>query len=279
MKKLSALFFALMTVICLNAQTTQYIHTNGRYIFGPCGDTLLLRGIDYAPYNWGGDITSLETGQIAQAGANVVRMVWYQNPTAGVLYNDYAALDSAVSKCVENKMIAIIEIHDYTCDNDTGALDSLSTWWTQNSVFNILQKYKQSVIVNYANEALDYYWDTLSPATELANYETTYKNIITRLRNVSGFNFPIMIDAPDCGSNTNAFVDSNVANDLTLYDPQHNLIFSAHAYWYAFASNIPANMDSDVDAVILQNVPLVLAEVASFQADATPCEYALNYQP
>lgn len=283
MKRLTIILFALLATIYLSAQTTQYIYTNGRYIFGPCGDTLLLRGIDYAPYDWGYDITSLETNQVAQAGANVVRMPWYfdnSDASTNDVYKNYKALDSAVSKCVENKMIAIIEIHDYTCSDDTAALLSLNTWWTQDSVFtDVLLKHKESVIVNYANEALDYLWASVSSTAALATYQRTYKNIITALRNKSGFNFPIMIDAPDCGTNSDAFITSNVANNLILHDPLHNLIFSAHAYWYAFANNDSATMASDVYAVISQNIPLVLGEVANLQDGSTNCEYTLNYKP
>jgi len=73
-------------LISTTLAATQYIHTSGRYLPGPCGDTLLLRGINYAPYNRGYDINSLEIGQISLTGSNVVRMVWYwNNPTYGLL--------------------------------------------------------------------------------------------------------------------------------------------------------------------------------------------------
>jgi mannan endo-1,4-beta-mannosidase len=260
----------------------QYIHTSGMYLLGPCGDTLLLRGINYAPYHWGYDISSLEIGQIAQTGANVVRMVWYWNnpdPNTNAVYLNYVALDSAISKCLQHKMIAIVEIHDYTCSTDTTGLLNLNTWWIQASVFtNILQKYKESVIVNYANEAL--FFDYASnPTKALATYKHTYQNIITALRNVNGFKFPVMIDAPDCGTNSDAFITSNVANDLIQFDPQHNLIFSAHTYWYSFANNDSAQMAAKINAVLAQNIPLVLGEVSNLQDDVNPCQYVLHYKP
>jgi mannan endo-1,4-beta-mannosidase len=88
-----------------------------------------------------------------------------------------------------------------------------------------------------------------------------------------------MIDAPDCGTNSDAFITSNVANDLIQFDPQHNLIFSAHTYWYGFANNDSAQMAAKINAVLAQNIPLVLGEVANFQDDANPCQYALNDKP
>ncbi len=281
--KISAIIGCILfALVSLEAQTQQYIHINGKYILGPCGDTLLLRGLNYAPYNWGYDINSLETAEVAKTGANAVRMDWYANnpdPNTDAVYKNYVALDSAISKCIHNKMIAVVEIHDYTCSNDTAALLGLNTWWSQNNVFtNILQKYKESVIVNYANEAL-YFDFSGNPTAALATYKNTYKNIITALRNVSGFNFPIMIDAPDCGANSDAFITSNVANDLIQFDPRHNLIFSAHAYWYSFANNDSAQMAAKINAVLAQNIPLVLGEVANLQDDVNPCAYILNYKP
>jgi len=269
----------LLGTIALQAQS-QYIHTNGMYILGPCGDTLLLRGLNYAPYNWGYDINSLQLDQIVQSGANIVRMDWYWNnpdPNA-IVYQNYTALNNAISQCVQNKMIAVLEIHDYTCSTDTVGLFNLHTWWTQSNVFTILQQYKESVIVNYANEAL-YYQFAANPVTALATYKNTYQNIITALRSVSGFNFPIMIDAPDCGTNSDAFITSNVANDLIQADPLHNIIFSAHAYWYAFANNDSAQMAGKINAVLAQNIPFVLGEVSNLQDDVNPCAYVLNYKP
>jgi len=280
MKKILT-FIIVLTAFAANAQTPLNIHSNGRYLFGPNGDTLLLRGINYAPYNWGYDISSLEIDEIAKTGANVVRMPWYANNSdanTDAVYKNYVALDSAISKCVQHKMVAIIEIHDYTCSTDSAGLLNLNTWWTQSSVFNILKKYKESIIVNYANEALYFNWAS-NPTAGLATYKNTYQHIITALRNVSGFNFPVMIDAPDCGSNSDAFITSNLAKDLIQFDPQHNMIFSAHAYWYAFANNDSTQMAAKINAVLAQNIPLVLGEVANLQDDANPCQYNLNYQP
>jgi len=281
MKPIYISVFILLATISSIAQT-HYIHTNGRNILGPCGDSLLLRGLNYAPYNWGWDINSLEVDQIAKTGANVVRLDWYwNNPNSGTdaVYKNYVTLDSAISKCVQNKMIAVIEIHDYTCSTDTTGLLNLNTWWTQANIFtNILQKYRESVIVNYANEAL--YFDFASnPTAALATYKSTYQQIINALRNVNGFNFPIMIDAPDCGTNSDAFITSNLANDLIQFDPSHNLIFSTHTYWYAFANNDSVQMAAKINAVLAQNIPFVLGEVANLQDDVTLCEYVLNYKP
>ena len=277
MKKL---LLSLLTVvsISLQSQTSNFIHTSGKYILGPCNDTLTIKGINYAPYNWGYTLSDLKIDQISQTGANAVRIVWYwSNPGATVYYN-YVALDSAISKCIQHKMIAIVELHDFTCGNNPSSLTNGSGWWTNSSVFPILQKYKQSVIVNIANEALQASW-TSNPTTALATYKSTYQNIITNFRNVTGFDFPLMIDAPDCGQNSDAFITSNTASDLITFDPKHNVIFSTHAYWYGYANNDSLQMATKINSVTAQNIPLVLGEIANQQDDASMCQYNLNYKP
>ena len=69
-------FFFLLFPICVNAQPNEFIHTSGQYILGPCNDTLKLKGVNYAPYNWGYTLADLKIDQIALTGSNVVRLVW-----------------------------------------------------------------------------------------------------------------------------------------------------------------------------------------------------------
>lgn len=261
----------------INAQSQNYIHTSGKYIIGPCNDTLALRGVNYAPYNWGYTLSDFKMDQVAMSGANAVRIPWYQS-TAAPVHGNYVALDSAISKCIQQDMIPIIEIHDFTCGNNSTTLIAGAAWWTGSNVLPILQKYKHSLIVNIANEALQVNW-TGNPTTALASYKSTYETIITNLRNTAGFDFPLMIDAPDCGTNSDAFITSGTAAALIAHDPKHNLIFSAHTYWYAYAGNDSTQMATKLNAVLAANVPFVIGEVANQQDDATMCQYTLNYKP
>ncbi len=260
-----------------SAQVDTVIYTSGRYILGPCHDTLLLRGVNYAIYNWGYSINQNKLAEIAQSGANAVRLVWYATG-GGPEYSNFTALDSALSKCVQHKLIAILELHDQTCANSTASLTALTTWWTQTPVLTILNKYKHSIIINYANEALYVNWDN-NPNAALTSYKNTYQTIIQTLRNAPGFHFPIMIDAPDCGQHSDAFINSNTANDLIAADPDHNIIFSAHAYWFGYAANDSAQMAAKINAVIAANIPFVIGELANFQDDQVACQYTLNYIP
>jgi mannan endo-1,4-beta-mannosidase len=262
----------------IHAQSQNYIHTSGKYILGPCNDTLALKGVNYAPYNWGYTLSDLKMDQVAQSGANAVRIPWYQNNPGAAVYANYVALDSAISKCIQQDMIPILELHDFTCGNNSTNLIAGAAWWTNSGVLPVLQKYKHSLIVNIANEALQVNWAS-NPTAALASYRTTYETIITNLRNTPGFDFPLMIDAPDCGTNSDAFITSGTAAALITHDPKHNIIFSAHAYWYAYAGNDSLQMANKLNAVLATNIPFVIGEIANLQDDATMCQYTLNYKP
>jgi len=276
---MKTVLLSLFSLSCLfvNAQN-EFIHTSGKYILGPCQDTILLRGVNYSPYNWGYTLSDIKFDEIAKSGANSVRIPWYYDNPNAAIYADFVALDSAISRCVQHKMIAILELHDYTCGADTLALSLGSNWWKSTSVLPILMKYKHSIIVNIANEALQVNWQNNKVAA-LANYKSVYQNIIKSLRAVNGFDFPIMIDAPDCGQSSDVFVNNNTGLDLINADPKRNLIFSAHAYWYGYAGNDSAQMATKINNVVAANIPFVLGEIANEQDDATPCAYTLNYKP
>ena len=261
-----------LSLICYaNTGFAQTIHTSGSTIIGVCGDTITLRGIDYAPFDWGYDSTQLYLNQIAKTGANVVRMPWYD--TSSAPYYTYPLLDTAINHCIQNKMIPVIVLMDITCDNDYHALLTLAQWYTTPQVTQIINKYKSSLIIDIANEAGYVTWDN-DPTTALQTYKNTYDSITHLLRNAN-ITIPIMIDAPDCGTNINVF--DSVATNIVSSDPLHNVLFSAHAYWYAYANNDSATMLGILQNAKSANYPLMLGEIANYQDGNTACEYALNY--
>jgi mannan endo-1,4-beta-mannosidase len=261
----------------LFAQLGETISISGKHILGPCGDTLILRGVNYAPYNWGWSPTQLNINQIGLSGANAVRLVWYKNPTGATpisTYGNLTNLDSALSKCVQQNMIPILTLHDQTCQNSPSALVTLATWYTQPSVVALINKYKHSLIINIANEALYVNW-TGNPTSAQTSFTNTYTTIVNNLRS-AGIVVPLMIDGPDCGTNLNVL--TNIGNTLQNNDPLHRLIFSAHAYWYSYANNDSLQMLSLINNAVNANIPFLFGEIANSQDDATMCQYSLNYQ-
>lgn len=271
-----ALSFSILLPV--HAQVGQTIYVDGSHIMGPCSDTLWLKGVNYAPYNWGYLPMELRIDEVAQTGANCIRLPWYYQgvgATPSTTYGDLVNLDSALSKCIANDIIPIVELHDLTCQNDSAALLALGSWFAQPAVVTLIDKYKHSIIINVANEALYVNW-TGNPALAQTRFLNTYTSIVNTIRNAD-VTVPIMIDGPDCG--TNLDVLANVGPTLQLNDPVNNLIFSAHAYWYAFAGNDSTQMHNKINNAISAGIPFVFGEIANLQDDVTACQYTLNYAP
>ncbi len=270
-------FLSLILIATLNfvsnAQTGATIKVSGKYILGPCGDTLTLKGVNYAPYNWGNNSADLKMDQIALSNANSVRIVWYKNPSPA-LYGNLVYLDSALSKCVQKKMIPIVVLHDQTCQNSTSALIALSSWFTQPSMLTLINKYKHSLILNIANEALYVAWSS-NTVTAQAAFTNTYTAIVNNLR-TAGITVPLMIDGPECG--TNLDVLANIGTTLQNNDPQKNLIFSAHAYWYSYANNDSTQMVAKINYALSKNIPFIFGEIANLQDDTVNCAFTLKYK-
>ena len=271
------LFLLFIFCYCFSALAQNHIQVQGKYITGPCGDTLLLRGINYAPYNWGWSPNQMRVKELAKTKANCVRLVWYKTGEPGTpasTYSNLTLLDSALSQCIKNGLIPIVVLHDQTCQNSPTALINLATWFVQPAVIQIINRYQKNLILNIANEALHVNW-TGNPTLARMTFQNTYTTIVNNLRD-AGIEVPLMIDGPECG--TNLDVLAAVGPLLVAADPVHNIILSAHAYWYSYANNDSSQMETKINNALLSNMAFVFGEIANLQDDASICQYSLNYK-
>ncbi len=272
-ERLLILYLVLNTV---SALSVNHFYTVGSKLYDPCAVEFNMRGVNYAPYNWGYAQNELLLNEIAQTGANTVRMSWYANNPDTQTHSVYTAakLAAALDACTVEGMLPIIELHDQTCQNNPQALISLADFYLQSDVKNVLMARQDRLIINIANESLFVLWaDNQTSAQN--TFKSTYNTIIAKLRN-AGYTCPLLIDAPDCG--TNSDVLAAVGQEIINADGQHNVIFSIHTYWYSFANNNPATMVQKLQVVVNSGIPFVLGEVADQQDDAQPCQYTLPYE-
>ena len=69
--KIQIYFFQVFALLFfLEGFAQNHIQVQGKNIIGPCGDTILLRGINYAPYNWGWSPDQLGISQLVKIKAN-----------------------------------------------------------------------------------------------------------------------------------------------------------------------------------------------------------------
>jgi predicted esterase len=256
------------------------IYTQGRYIHGSCNNVFVPKGVNYSladdwefPDNINGDPTHVNdelSAEIIKAKPNTVRIQWYANRASGWKPYSIADLDVVISRFKSAGIVSVIELHDVTCSNDYAKFNSvILPWWKQQAVLDLLEKHKGFVIANVANEFGNVQW-TSDAVVAYNVWLSHYMNAITELR-TAGVAVPLMIDAPDCGQNLDAALQAG--NALRQHDPQHNVIMSAHAYWYQADA---AEMNNRVQRMASATFPILLGEVANKQDDGSPCTYDIT---
>ncbi len=274
----TALSCAAEPEVPTHAQGT--IHTQGNQIMSPCNEVFIPRGVNYSladdwefPSNMNGDPTGVNnelSAEIIKARPNTVRIEWFANRQSSFQPYSVADLDMVVSRFKNAGIVSIIDLHDVTCSNNYTTFNSvILPWWKQQSVLNLLNKHKGYVIANIANEFGYVNW----AGNVQAGYDiwlAHYKSVITELR-AAGIQVPFMIDAPDCGQSLNFALQAGPA--LKQQDPLHNIIMSAHAYWY---SDDAAAMETKAQQIAAADFPVVLGEIANIQDATGPCSNAID---
>lgn len=270
------------------------IHVSGRNLIRSTGEEIILRGINYPTIDAGRIDNIAEVRQhideAAKTGANAIRFMWYTN---GVHFWDGAAgapgtvdgwvADGSLKKMLEyahqKGMVAILELHDpnlynnqgnlveerITCSNNYNYFNTkVASWWKSANVQALIAATQAYLIINLANE-FGFVRFTNNP-NALQTYKTNYLQLIAQLRAL-GVKVPIMIDAPDCGTSSSELL--SIAEEMQNSDPAHNLIFSAHAYWYEYAPTQSA-IKQKLEEASSKNVCFIIGEVANTQ-DVNGC--------
>lgn len=248
------IFIATLFLNTLLVYSQQTLKTKGRHITTPCGDTLLLRGVN--KMNIWTDITGETMNEIAQSGANSVRIVWAGTGKgrSGSMKGTAEQLDQVITNCIKEGMIPIPECHDATGDK-WDVIFEVIDYWVRPDIVQILKKHEAYSILNIANEAGVKVPDSL--------WFDTYKNAITKIR-ATGLKLPLMIDGDEWGQNTEKFF--KFGQQLIDLDPEHNIIFSFHPWWpssrFGTLQDVVTKIDLALEKSIRLNIPLIVGEFA-----------------
>lgn len=237
---------------CVSAPTPQTFFIQGKYLKDPCGNTVILKGVN--KMNIWTDRTGASIPEIAQSGANCVRIVW--TTTLNGQPTSDAELDALIAKCILYKMIPMVEIHDATCN--LAALQIALDYWKRPAMLTIIDKYKHALLLNIANEPGD--WQ--ATATQ---FETTYKDAVTQLRN-AGITVPLVIDGIDCGKNLEVIVQKGPS--IINHDPLHNILFSVHTYWPMNNGATQPFITAQLEAANSAEIPFIVGELSKYGAYA-----------
>jgi mannan endo-1,4-beta-mannosidase len=187
-------------------------YVDGRFLKDPCGNKVVLRGVNemiiWSPNLDGSTIYP----EIAKTGANVVRIVWSATGSA-------ANLDKTIANALAQQLIPMVENHDPT--GDITKIPAAVDYWTKAEIVEVLQRYADKILLNIGNEA-----GNGSVASDV--FEETYAKAIGRLRD-AGFKFPLIIDSTSWGSSIQTIFESG--DVVVAKDPLKNTLLSIHLYW------------------------------------------------
>lgn len=260
----------------------------GRFLQDANGHDIMMRGVNIPVYKSGyDDDLDAVAAAVATTKTNVVRLEWWANPPVGSLYT-VENLDRAIQKYADLGILPIIELHDLTYiygqdakpgnppnsngNDQTIFANTITSFWTRADVLPILIKHQDHLVINLANEWGSSTYSDATPTT--TNFIQNYTAAITAMRNV-GINAPIMVDAPKGFEYQFILANGQAILDA---DPQHNTMFSIHAYWAARAplGYTDAQVNQILTDIKNSGLPIILGEVSSNAWANSPCD-PVNY--
>ncbi|WP_162165053.1 cellulase family glycosylhydrolase, partial [Paenibacillus graminis] len=233
---------AALSVTTSAGSTHPGFYINGTTLYDANGKPFVMRGINHA-HNWYKDQVSVAIPAIAKTGANTVRIVLSDGQQWSK--DSLAAIQNLITLCEQNKMVAVVEVHDGTGSDSQAVLNNIANYWIE--MKSALIGKEKTVILNIANEWYGT-WDG-------ANWAKGYTSVIPKLRN-AGIKNTIMVDGAGWGQYPQSIID--YGTQVFNADPQKNTMFSIHMYEYAGGN--AATVKSNIDNVLNKNLALVIGE-------------------
>ena len=236
------------TTTTTDGPATKGFYVNGTKLLDANGNEFIMRGIN-VPYAWFMSNSINALSGISSLGANCVRMVLGEG--SQYTKTKESQVKSIIQLCEKYGLVCVLEIHDFTGKNSESNITSNAVnYWL--SMKDTLNYYKDTVIVNIANE----WMSTYSQST----WESAYKTAVKSLRD-GGLQNVLMIDAPGWGQGASALY--NGAQSVLSYDKTGNTMFSIHMYSVAGGSSYA--VQSNIDNTLNKGVCLVIGEFGHYQ--------------
>lgn len=210
-KALTTFVAALMT-LSLAAQSSGTFTTHAGELIDAEGNTFVIRGINNA-HIWFGQKAYEALDAIESIGANTVRIVWN---TKG----EDAELERIIRRCIDLKMVPMVELHDVTGSKSGERLVDMAKWYAEPARVAMLRKYERYLLLNIANE-----WGSHEVKTLL--WLSSYSTAVRMMRE-AGYATTLVVDAPGWGQNITPILEAG--QSLVDADPAHNILFSIHMY-------------------------------------------------
>lgn len=249
--------------LCSPAALAGFSVQGGKLVEGN-GTPFVMRGVSHA-HVWYTQTTQQALKDIASTGANTVRIVLADgNGGLGGRVGG-AEVSQLIQWCKDNKLIAVLEIHDATGYGDSGSaenpLDTVN-YWLSADIRSALNNQEDYVIINIANEPLG--------NNKAGDWTSLQTQSIQKLRQ-AGIKHTIMVDAPNWGQDWSNTMRNN-ATTVFNADSARNTVFSVHMYEsYGNASAVQSYLQDFKN----KNLPLVIGEFGADHKGAAVDEDAI----
>ncbi|TYP76762.1 RICIN domain-containing protein [Paenibacillus methanolicus] len=217
-------------------------YINGTKLYDANGNPFVMRGVNHA-HTWYKGQESVAIPAIARTGANTIRIVLSDGQQW--TKDSLAAIQNLITLCEQNKLVAVLEVHDGTGSDSAAVLNNIANYWIE--MKNALIGKEKTVILNIANE----WYGTWNGA----DWAKGYTSVIPKLRN-AGIRNTIMVDGAGWGQYPQSIVD--YGQQVFNADPLKNTMFSIHMYEYAGGN--AATVKTNIDNVLNKNLALVIGE-------------------
>lgn len=194
--------------------TTGGFRVNGTKLLDANGEEFIMRGINHA-HTWYLDEDTTAIKAIAETGSNVVRVVCSDGEQWTKDTEDM--FETVINLCIDNEMIAIVEVHDATGKDEISSLNNATDYWIE--MKNALIGKEQYVILNIANEWAGS-WDSKL-------WRDGYVDAIPKLRE-AGIKNTILVDAAGWAQYAKSIGD--YGKEVFESDPDRNTMFAVHMY-------------------------------------------------
>ncbi len=243
----------MFSVVQICTATTTYaasgFKVSGTKLLDANGNEFIFRGINHA-HTWYKDQLTVAIPALAKAGCNSVRIVL---SNGGQWTKDSASdVSKIISLCEQNKMIAILEVHDATGKDDQASLLAAANYFVE--IKSALIGKEDRVIINIANEWLGT-WNSSS-------WANGYKNAIPVIRN-AGLTHTILVDAGGWGQHAQSIKDNG--KDVFNADTLKNTMFAVHMY--GTAGKDAATIKANIDGILNQGLSLCIGEFGYNHSD------------
>lgn len=250
-----------LVLLFINKMSAQGFSISGSQLLDANGNNFVMKGIN-VPLAWFVNDVNNNIANIKNVtGSNCFRIV----VTTSTPDN---AWQTCVQKCIDNKIIPMVELHDVTGNNSPENLNNMAKFWASKADFITKPEIAKYILVNIANEWGDWHMSaTPTGAVSRVTWRDAYVTAVKTIRD-AGIKTTIVVDAGGYGQDNKAQTLLSYAKDVQASDPYHNCLFSIHMYC-EWSVNGNSTITTHLPAVKNAGIPVIVGEFGYQHSEGT----------